>query len=119
MKRVLIARLVGVIGVAFVAAAFVMLYSKVSDYRFIWEHKVHSVLGIAYWLAEYSVYGFILPLVVALLGIPCLLKTPPRRTLFEITIWVGLVASLVWIGLALIYWQGANIPQIGLKGERY
>ena len=104
-------------GCAAIAAAMVMFYSWVSDYRFEWEHQVDSSLGAAHSLANYAVYGFIIPLVVALVGIPCILKTPPRRTLFEMTIWVGLVASVVWMGLAITHWQLVNAPIITLMRE--
>jgi hypothetical protein len=119
MKSVPVVRTIGVTALSLASTGFVQLYSWAARIRFNWEHHQLPSMNGAVWLMRYPSFGYLLPLFIGAAGSFCLIRRKTRCAALEIVLWIGILASVIWIGFALFVWELANVPIVSSSGVNY
>src|ERR1035437_9635186 len=107
--KVHLVRLLAAIAGSTAGCFFVSVYSRLSHFRFLYEHADGRFCRGAEFLSERAWVGYAVPAIALLVGIWALRRSG-SPVLFEIIVALTWVLSLVWFGSCLLIWQSQNCP---------
>ena len=108
--KVQLTRLVSAVVLSVAACFFVVTYTRLSHFRFQFEHPGAQLMIGCVFIVHYSAFAYALPVTALLSGIVALRAKSGVPVIFEVILEVTWVLSLGWVGFCLLLWQSQNIP---------
>lgn len=111
VSKTSLVRLIGAVTGATATVWFIETYTRISRFRFDFEHDNHGpLIGFIQLQLEYGNWLYLLPVAALAAGVWLLWRRPTALTAFEVVLSTIWLVSLGLAGLCILVWQAQNMP---------